>query len=278
MSMNYEETPDGLSRRVLERDGCPLHYWMGGPATRPCLVWTHGATLDHRMFNPQATAFRDAYRILVWDERGHGRSRPAGKELSLQVWAEDLLAVLDDAGIETAVLAGQSLGGMIVQEAYRIAPQRAAALIMIDTVPIARAYSPLEVWALRRSLALFRYWPYENLAKWVAYFNVRDRAAQAYVRDAMLDLTRAEFLAIWQGTATAVTVHGLPGFTLNVPLLMAHGERDLTGTIRRDALAWARREPDAVQAVIPNARHNANQDNPRFFNAVVRRFVQQRLA
>ena len=75
--IDFLNTPTVLSERTLLRDGCPLHYWVGGPVERPLLL-LHGATMDHRMFNAQVEAFVSDYRLLVWDARGHGQSQSIG--------------------------------------------------------------------------------------------------------------------------------------------------------------------------------------------------------
>ncbi|MFC1466265.1 MAG: alpha/beta fold hydrolase [Candidatus Brachytrichaceae bacterium NZ_4S206] len=75
---DYLSNPAILSEHILLRDGCPLHYWVGGAVGRPLIAFLHGATMDHRMFNAQVETLAPYYRVLTWDARGHGRSRPMG--------------------------------------------------------------------------------------------------------------------------------------------------------------------------------------------------------
>ncbi len=74
------------------------------------MVMTHGATIDHRMFNAQVEALSTNYMVLVWDVRGHGLSRPLPKGFRLEDCADDLVAILDCLGAGQAFLAGQSMG------------------------------------------------------------------------------------------------------------------------------------------------------------------------
>lgn len=271
--VDFIHTPPQLQEHILERDGCPIHYWLGGPAERPCVVFMHGATMDQRMFNAQVADLTADYRVLVWDARGHGRSQPIGAAFSLAVCARDMLAVLDDAGVTTAVIGGQSLGGYIAQTLYRIAPERVQALIIIGATPLAKAYSKAEVWALKATLPLFNVWPYGHFARTVA----RNTAVTGPVRDyalaAVRQIGRDDFLTIWKAVTLAIDDKGLPGFRVAVPLLLLHGDQDRTGTIRRDMPAWAASDPHADYQVIPSAGHNANQDNPAFTNRVIRAFL-----
>jgi len=270
---NFLNTPARLNQHVLHRDGCPLHYWLGGPAERPTLVFMHGATMDHRMFNAQVEAFISDYRILVWDARGHGQSQPIGSGFSLTQCAQDMLAILDELGVAQAVLCGQSLGGYIAQHIYRLVPQRVRAMMVIGSTPIAKAYSRWEIWALKASLPLFRLWPYMHFTQTIARSTALTPAVQAYALQAARQVKPADFATIWQAVTLAVDEQGDPTFRIDVPLLLIHGDRDRAGTIRRDMPLWAKWEKDVTYQVIPHASHNANQDNPEFTNQLIHTFL-----
>lgn len=274
-AVDFTTTPRGLTGKVLERAGCPIHYWTGGPDGRPLVVFMHGATMDHRMFNAQVEALLPDYRVLVWDCRGQGASQPMGDGFSLAMCAADMLAILDREGEESAVFVGQSLGGYVAQHIVRSTPERVLALVIIGATPLAKAYSKLDVWALKASLPLFRLWPFGNLTTVVARNTARTPAAQAYALEAIRRTSRANFITIWEDVSTAVDERGLPGFTIDVPLLLLHGDRDTAGTIRRDMPVWATQEPRAEYHVIAGAGHNANQDNPAETNRILRAFLER---
>lgn len=271
----YLHTPTSLTGYVFERAGCPIHYWLGGPNGRPLIVLMHGATMDHRMFNAQVEALVDRYRVLVWDARGQGQSQPIGEGFSLEMCAQDMLAILDDISVEQAIFCGQSLGGYIAQHIYLQAPERVLALIIIGSTPIAKAYSKLEVWALKASLPLFGVWPYDNFTQTIANRTALSDSVRTYALEATRRVDRDAFQTIWQAVTVAVDDKGRPGMTLDVPLLLIHGDRDTTGTIRRDMPVWAEQEPHATYRVIPGAAHNANQDNPEYTNAAILEFLRQ---
>ncbi len=50
---------------VLERDGCPIHYWRSERTEGPLIVFTHGAGADHHMFDEQIAALYDRYPTLT---------------------------------------------------------------------------------------------------------------------------------------------------------------------------------------------------------------------
>ncbi|MBK8989804.1 MAG: alpha/beta fold hydrolase [Chloroflexi bacterium] len=180
--------------------------------------------MDHRMFNAQVEAFVSEYRLLVWDARGHGQSQPIGGGFSLEQCAQDMLVILDELGVSQAILCGQSLGGYVAQHLYRRAPERVAAMILIGSTPIAKAYSRMEVWALKASLPLFRLWPYDHFTQTISRSTALTPAVQAYALQAARQVQPADFAAIWQAVTLAVDEKGDPGLRIDVPLLLLHGE------------------------------------------------------
>lgn len=260
---------------TLQRPGCTIHYWLGGREDRPLVALLHGATMDHHMFDQQLSALAGEYRVLTWDNRGHGKSRPLHGDFSLKDSGDDLIALLDHLGVEWAVLVGQSMGGMIGQHVYLHHPERVQALVNLGAVNITFPFARWEVLALKLSLPLFNLWPYEHFKRTVAKSTATKPDVQAYALATINQLTRDEFLNIWKAVTVAVDEKGVPGHHITCPFLLTHGDQDTTGSIRKQAPKWAAYEPNAEYVVIPDAGHNANQDNPTFFNRILLDFLQK---
>jgi pimeloyl-ACP methyl ester carboxylesterase len=95
------------------------------------VVLLHGLTATRRyVVMGSKNLERNGHRVVLYDARGHGRSDPAG-EYSYEALAADLLAVLDDRGIDRAVLAGASMGAHTLVRFALEHPERAAALVAI---------------------------------------------------------------------------------------------------------------------------------------------------
>ncbi len=99
------------------------------------IVMIHGFPFDHRIWDQQADALNDAYRIITPDLRGHGASPVPEGVYSMDLMARDVLRLLDDLGITQAVWAGHSMGGYITLAALRIAPERIAGVAFVATHP-----------------------------------------------------------------------------------------------------------------------------------------------
>lgn len=263
------------TEHTLERNGGALHYWLAGPADRPLVVFTHGATMDHRMFDPQVAALVPEYRVLTWDVRGHGRSQPLGRNFTVRGAAQDLLAILDQLGVAQAAFVGQSMGGCISQEIAFGVPQRVAALVMIGCACTTLKLTASESMALHLSLPLLSMYSPDGLQRAIARRTAITPAARAYALDACRQVSKHDFLAIWG--ALLRCLHYEPGYRITQPLLLTYGEHDELGNFRRSYPLWAARDTGGAFVVIPQAGHNANQDNPDFFNARLLAFLRQHL-
>ncbi|NDL56544.1 alpha/beta fold hydrolase [Phytoactinopolyspora mesophila] len=260
---------------VVKRSGCPVHASVRGSESAPLVVLSHGAAMDHRMFDPQLAPLLDAgYRVMTVDLRGHGKSKPVG-EVPFMVTdlADDVLALVDQLGVDRFVIIGQSMGGYVAQDLVLRYPDRIVALGIIGSTCITAPLTRLEMFSLRTSPLWFRLWPWGNLRRTVAKATAVTDEARAYAYDAVSALRKQEFIAVWN--AVALAVQPRPGYRIEHPLLLTHGDQDRTGNIRRSAPAWAERDPRARYKVIANAGHNANQDNPEFFNRILLEFLSE---
>lgn len=92
------------------------------------LLCLHAGVCDKRMWAPQAETLRATHRVLACDRRGFGETRCAAEPHSR---VGDLIAVLDDAGIDLAVLMGCSQGGRLAIDAALAHPDRVRALVLV---------------------------------------------------------------------------------------------------------------------------------------------------
>lgn len=97
------------------------------------LVLTHSFLCSGAMWAPVVPALAARARVVNIDLRGHGRSGATPPSFSLYDMVGDVIAVLDTLGIEKAVWVGLSIGGMISLRAALTAPERVAALALLDT-------------------------------------------------------------------------------------------------------------------------------------------------
>ena len=113
----------------IEADGGRLHVEATG--TGPAVVLLHGGSADSRMWQGQLAALAGHYRVIRYDLRGLGQSPPPAAPYRM---SDDLTAVLDHLGVDSAALVGFSTGGAIALEFAARYPARAAALVLIGAI------------------------------------------------------------------------------------------------------------------------------------------------
>ncbi|MGW8553775.1 alpha/beta fold hydrolase [Streptomyces tubercidicus] len=126
------------TRTVTSADGARVYTEVHGPESAPAVVLAHGWTCSTAFWAPVVRDLATDHKVVVYDQRGHGRSPAAGPAgHSTHALADDLVAVLE-ATLETgerAVLGGHSMGGMTIMAAAE-RPQlreRAAAALLCST-------------------------------------------------------------------------------------------------------------------------------------------------
>ena len=256
-------------RHQLDRPDATIAYWTAGRPADPAVVLLHGATLDHRAWDPQTDALAHRCHVVVPDLRGHGAS--TGR-FDYRAAVADVLALLDRLPAERVVLVGLSLGGNIAQDVVHREPDRVLALVGADTTcntasrhPLA---GPMAVAAVRAQAMS----PGDGFARQAARVTANDPRVQQYALETNAHRTNGETVHILSSLLTTA-FRADPGYRLPVPTLLVHGELDRIGDIASAMPAWARREPRARYAVVPGAGHASNLDNPEGFTALLEDFL-----
>ena len=99
-------------QEILDINGVDVHVAVDGPENAPALTFAHALSLDLRSFGPQVAAFRDKYKVVRLDLRGHGKSDVGGGPFSIEDLAGDVAGVLDRLRIKRTHFVGSSLGAM----------------------------------------------------------------------------------------------------------------------------------------------------------------------
>lgn len=131
-------------RRVVADDGTPIAYTYRNPSgPRVPILLANGWSCSDAYWGHLVPAFeRAGHPVLLPDTRGHGRSglpRDPGRgarnltidDVSMPRIARDLVAVLDDAGVEAAVVVGHSMGVQTALEVYRQIRERVLGLVLV---------------------------------------------------------------------------------------------------------------------------------------------------
>jgi pimeloyl-ACP methyl ester carboxylesterase len=123
-------TIEGL--QVAVDDGRLAAWRLGAADGAPQVLAIHGITATSRSWLAVAAALGERASLLAPDLRGRGASNPVGPPFGLDVHADDMLALLDCAGLERVVVAGHSLGAFIACRFALRYPERVTRLVLVD--------------------------------------------------------------------------------------------------------------------------------------------------
>ncbi|MBJ7437478.1 MAG: 3-oxoadipate enol-lactonase [Sphingopyxis sp.] len=115
------------------RDGISLYWRLDGAEDRPPLVLLNSIGTDMALWDAVVPLLLPAFRLLRIDTRGHGASDAPAGDYDLATLASDVAAIMEDADIAQAAIAGVSLGGMIAMQLALDHPARVGALALICT-------------------------------------------------------------------------------------------------------------------------------------------------
>lgn len=247
----------------------------------PPVVLLHGLACGQRMWFHQVRALRGRFRVITYDQRGHGGTdAPAvATAYSAALLARDLVGVLDGLGIERAAIVGFSLGGGPALALAASQPHRVSRLVLADVG--AGADDPVKIEAMaRRWVTLIDQHATDELVcemlrselfKVYARRNTRRRDHMA----ALIRNTPAKGLRflLSEVLAKRKSLFRLTGVlqSLRVPTLVMVGEQDYVCS--KAARLLARNIPDAELKVIANSGHMAPLEQPAAFSAALLQFL-----
>jgi 3-oxoadipate enol-lactonase len=254
-------------------NGITINYRLDGPAGAPVLVFSNSLATSLAMWDKQVRRLKDRFRILRYDNRGHGSTPPTPGPYTLALLANDLLGLLDALGLEKVSFCGLSMGGMVGQWLGINAPQRVERLILSNTA----AYFPnKEMWRERIEMAKeggIAAIAEASIKRWFTpgYRERPDTAAIiGNVRNFIVETTREGYLACCVAIRDMDFRDQLD--RISVPTLVIIGDRD-PATLPEYGELIASRIPGAAKAVIADAAHLSNIEQADKFTETLVNFL-----
>lgn len=242
-----------------------IYYEVHGEG--PAVVLIHGSGGHHAAWWQQTPSLSRSYSVVTLDLRGFGRSTSDLDEFDSLAFPDDIIAVLDDAGIERAVLVGQSIGASAALKVAVREPHRIAGVVLAHSLG---GIDHVELAALVKA----------DRAR-AEKLPVLDRLMSKPFQTTQPELT---FLFRQMGTFNAAKMADLRNLTAGgptledvkdagVPICFLTGENDavLTPSTVRQAHALL---PGSVLDIVAGAPHSMYWETPELFNAALDRFMQ----
>ncbi len=256
-------------------NGIEMHYEIHGKEGAPWLMLSHSLACSVRMWDEQIATFKDRYRVLAFDTRGHGASTAPAGAYTLELLADDLRALLKHAGIERTHFVGLSMGGMIGQTFALKYPGVLTSLVLADTTSRYPAEAA-PLWAERIKTAEERGMQplvQPTLERW---FTEGFRKARPEVVARVGQLILDTPVAGYAGCSHAIPKINLSSRLKEIkcPILVVVGEQD-PGTPVAMAREIHDNAPGSKLVIIPNAAHLSNLEQPQAFDRALAEFLAE---
>jgi 3-oxoadipate enol-lactonase len=255
-------------------NGVKLH-WREAGAGDDAVLFIHGFPFRSTMWGPQLEAVPTGWRFIAPDLRGFGTSEAGAEPFSIELFADDVIALLDHLNIEQVVVCGLSMGGYVALSIAERYPHRMRALVLAATR--ASADTP-EARQGRQQLAAA----------------TRAQGSMVVVDSMMPKLLSgasrlhhpevADFVRVMMQTTNAeVIARSLEALAnradyreklplINVAAVVVRGDQDEIIT-REEVDHLARSIRGAIYEVIPNVGHLPNLEAPDIFNKLLQNLL-----
>ena len=260
--------------KILAND-IQINYELTGQEGAPVVMLSHSLASSMVMWNPQLESLESDFQVLRYDMRGHGASDAPDGTYTLELLAEDAVALLDVLGIDTVHFVGLSIGGMIGQGLALNHGDRLKSLTLCDT----SAVMPDEAQPiLQERIAAAR----ENgmadqvdgtLERWFTPQYLKENPPEV---EMIRQQVRATPLAGYIGCSEALRglnyLERLRGIKLATLIMV--GEED-PGTPVAASEAIHERIAGSELVILPSARHLSNIEQAEAFNKSLMDFLLQ---
>jgi pimeloyl-ACP methyl ester carboxylesterase len=258
-------------------NGVDLHYQITGDKGE-ALVLVHGHPFDHTMWYPQMTVLSNHFKVITPDLRGYGKSSlPKGKS-SFEDYAADIVALLDRLKIDKFHIAGLSMGGQLMMEVFRQAPDRVLSMVFADTFAsqdTPQAKKARLAGAARMEKEGMEGYSNESISKMIKPEHVTSMPeVSGHVMKMMLATNPKAAAAAMRARSHRIDYLNEVFPQIKVPALVIVGRQDQFTPVAM-AEEMHRRLADSKMFIIENAGHMPNLEQPVEFNTVLLAFLEK---
>jgi 3-oxoadipate enol-lactonase len=257
----------------IKANGIIFNCEIEGPDGAPWLVFSNSLATNLTMWDPQAAGLKRSFRLLRYDQRGHGGTEaPAGRYVYATLVA-DALALFDALGIVRAHFCGLSMGGATALALAELHPDRIDRAIVCDS-PAMSTPASAQQWEERIEAARkggMEAMVESTMERW---FPPEIRDAKPPYLDAVRAMIRTTPVNGFIGCAAALADHDYNTAVASVrrPVLFIAGSKDgVTPAAMKDMSA---RLKGSRYVELEGAGHISNLDRPAEFTAAVRAFLE----
>ena len=256
-------------RYTAQINGATISYTITGRGEP--LVLIHGYPLNGDLFDRQRQLLSLGFRVITLDLRGFGRSVAPDDAGSIDLYAQDVIGLLNLLNIQQAIIGGHSMGGAVTLRLYQIAPQRFRGMILND--PAAFPPPTVEQFLWRGYQQQSREQGAASLVPLLLpeFLTGKTRNERPELVTEVTNLILAASVNGLVGGARALETR--PDFrplfpTIAVPVLLLYGEEDSLTPMEQGRML-RQMIPNSELAIVRGATHGVIREEPLISNFII---------
>jgi len=253
-----------------------VSYIDEGKYGAPVIIFIHGFPFNKSMWSSQIESLTNFCRVIAYDIRGFGDSDSGSEEFTIELFAKDLISIMDALKIDNAILCGLSMGGYIALNAIENYPGRFSALILSDTSCKADTHEAKE-----KRIKAIKNIRINGVEKYADESIKNLFAPESFTRN-IIEIASAREMILKTSekslcnTLLALSLRKQTCINLciiKVPVLIMVGMEDII-TPPSEGQFMHENIKDSTLKIIEKAGHLSNMENREEFNYQLRRFVE----
>jgi len=261
-----------MSSRI-KANGIEINYRFDGPERGPVVMLSNSLMSNYTMWDDQMAVLTEKYRVLRYDQRGHGGTETTPGPYTIKLLTDDACALMEALGIDAVHFVGLSMGGFTAQMLAVLHPEKVLSLSLCDTACI---MPPESLWNERietaQSQGIEALMP-GTLERWFTPpFHQTGVEQLAKVREMILGTGVDGYVACAEAIRDMAICDDLG--KIAVPTLVLVGEGDPACPVSSAEVLH-----DGIQGskfiIIPQAAHLPNIEQTDLFNEILVNFLDQ---
>jgi proline-specific peptidase len=232
------------------------------------IIFSHGCMSDCSVWNSQIEFFSKKYKVITYDQRGHGISDKPKADYSIETLSNDLYCLIQELNLEKVILVGHSMGGMTALTFALNHLDKVSKLVLVGTSAKMSFSGRIQ---LRNMLHIFSY---ESLARRMIDFQYYEPSEQVKEKALERAMKTPKFAA-YECFTEFMKNYDIRDriYEIKVPTLIIVGEKD-TATPVEMSQDLNREIKGSKLQIIPDCNHMVMIDKPNELNEIIEEFIK----
>ena len=230
------------------------------------IIFSHGWMCDCSVWNSQIEFFSKKYKVIAYDQRGHGKSDKPKADYSIETLSNDLYSLIQELNLEKVTLVGHSMGGMTAITFALNHPDKVSKLVLVGTSAKMNFSGYIQIWIMMHIFS------YESFAR--GMIDLLYDPSEQVKKEAFDRAMNTPKFVTYDCATEFMKNYDIRDqiFKIKVPTLIVVGEKDKATPVEMSR--YLNREiEDSKLKIIPDSKHMVIIDKANELNEIIDMFI-----